>query len=125
MGKMTKEQLQKRKAELKKLVHAEITKREVMQFRLEPENIDKLYQIALKQRIAVGTLVREWIIERINAELNHGKAAKLPPAKSKDNQSMDVVLAKLRSELKEPLDEIMARISTLETITQRQGRSHK
>jgi hypothetical protein len=125
MGKMTKEQLQKRKAELKKLVHAEITKREVMQFRLEPENIDKLYQIALKQRVAVGTLVREWIIERINAELKQGQDHGLPPAKSKDDQSMHLAIAKLRSELREPLDEIMARVSVLENITQRQMRSHK
>ena len=48
MSKMTKEELKKRKAELKKLVHAEIVRREVLQFRLEPENIDRLYRIAAK-----------------------------------------------------------------------------
>jgi PHD/YefM family antitoxin component YafN of YafNO toxin-antitoxin module len=69
MAKIAKNELSKRKAELKRMVRADIVKREVMQFRLESDNIEKLYGLAVKKRKPVGTLVREWITERINAEL--------------------------------------------------------
>lgn len=63
MGKMTKSELKRRKAELKQMVHADIVKREVMQFRLEADNIERLYGIAIQKRKPVGTLVREWVTE--------------------------------------------------------------
>lgn len=104
MKKMSKQELQKRKAELKKMVHADVVRREVMQFRLEPESIEKLYKIAVKKRKPIGTIIREWINERIEAEL-------IDPGTTKTR-------AKSLSyrDLRTPLEEIKERIFVCETI---------
>jgi hypothetical protein len=126
MSKMTKEELKKRKAELKKIVHAEILKREVMQFRLEPENIDKLYRLAASKRKPVGTLVREWIIDRINAELKD----KVNKPVSSDTKlavnTFDLAMDKLKSELQKPLDELNRRMYIIEDMARKAEQSrHK
>jgi hypothetical protein len=112
MSKMTATQLQKRKAELKKMVHAEIVRREVMQFRLEPENIEKLYQVAVKKRRPVGTLVREWVTEKINNELE--AAGKVKSIRSSaGTQELSI------TELQKPLEELKERISIFEAAARR------
>ncbi len=103
MSKMTKEELKKRKAELKKLVHAEIVRREVLQFRLEPENIDRLYRIAAKKRKPVGTLIREWMIEKINLE---AQETNIYQAVTPDYLLLNVIRDKLQSGLEKSLEEI-------------------
>lgn len=101
MKKMSKQELQKRKTELKKMVRADIVRREVMQFRLEPESIEKLYKIAVTKRKPIGTMIREWINERINAELVESKTRTKTVS---------------YSDLKTPLEEIKERISVCEAI---------
>lgn len=115
MGKMTKDELQRRKAELKKMVHADVVKREVMQFRLEPENIERLYKVALKKRKPVGTLIREWVSQRIESELG----GQMQGTTDAEATSLDLAIERLRSDLRAPLDEIKERISVFETIAQR------
>lgn len=113
---MTKEELKRRKAELKKIVHAEMIKREVMQFRLEPENIEKLYRIAAQKRKPVGTLVREWIVERINLEAmsKTGKSVALDTGSLLT--AFDLAINKLRSEIQQPLTELSKRMGIVEDM---------
>ena len=110
---MDRDELQKRKDELKQIVHADIVRREVMQFRLEPDNIEKLYRIATEMRKPVGTLVREWITDRINSELKENVSNADQP-----NASPELIDAvyKLREELQKPLDEINKRMCVFESI---------
>lgn len=105
---MKKDDLKKRKSELKELVHAEVLRREVMQFRLEPDNIEKLYQIALTKRKPVGTLLREWIVERITLELGTEPIHQ--------SGELDKAIAALKYDLQKPLDEINQRMTVFEEI---------
>lgn len=116
MSKMTKEQLKRRKAELKKIVHAEIIKREVMQFRLEPENIEKLYRIAAQKRKPVGTLVREWIVERINLEPMSKTSRSVALGTESALTAFDLAINKLRAEIQEPLIELSKRMCIVEDM---------
>ena len=111
MSKMTSVQLQKRKTELKKMVHAEIVRREVMQFRLEPHNIERLYEIALKSRKPVGTLLREWVTERIKEDVRTFE-------KARDHRraaQTDVTVNAIRK----PLEELKSSISVFEAAAKR------
>jgi bacterioferritin (cytochrome b1) len=53
---------------LKEKARERVTQREVFHFRLEPENIEALYEFAKAENLPVGTMVRKWVVERINAE---------------------------------------------------------
>ncbi len=70
MARISKEELQKRKAELSKLARQELAKTEVMRFRLEPNNILKLCELAEQRCQHVGTMVRQWVLERMQTEMN-------------------------------------------------------
>lgn len=75
MAKISKEQLKKRKAELGKQAREELAKSEVMRFRLAPTSILQLCELAEQKRQHVGTMVREWVLERAEAEANLGYKA--------------------------------------------------
>jgi hypothetical protein len=72
MPKVSREQAVKMRTKLQKQARSEIAKKEVMQFRLEPDAIEQLYDMAGKRRKPVGTLIREWIMERLQAETAGG-----------------------------------------------------
>jgi hypothetical protein len=50
--------------------HKRVLKDEVLKFRLESETLDRLLKLAYKLNTPVGTLVRSWIIERLDEEEN-------------------------------------------------------
>lgn len=68
MPKMTKEKLAKRKADMAARARAEVAKTEIVQFRLDADNITRLYEFATELKKPVGTMVREWVLERMDAE---------------------------------------------------------
>lgn len=68
MRKMTKGKLAKRKAEMAARSRAEVAKTEIVQFRLDADNITRPYEFATELKKPVGTMVREWLLERIEAE---------------------------------------------------------
>jgi len=68
MPKMTKEELAKRKADMSARARAEVAKTEILQFRLDADNISRLYEFATELKKPVGTMVREWVLERMAAE---------------------------------------------------------
>ena len=63
---MNKAELDRRKAQMTARAKAEIAKSGIVQFRLEPANILKLYEASVHNKKPVGTMVREWVLERLN-----------------------------------------------------------
>lgn len=52
---------------LRKEAHNRVLKDEVMKFRLESETLERLLTLAAKSNKPVGTLVREWVIEKLDS----------------------------------------------------------
>ena len=68
MAKLTDEELKKREAKLFAKARSEISKTGIMQFRLDPENIGVLYDIAARKRVRVSAMLRDWVLERLQSE---------------------------------------------------------
>jgi hypothetical protein len=68
MPKLSKEELTKRKAEMVARARSEVAKTEVVQFRLDAPNIEKLYSYAATNKVALSALVREWVLDRLEQE---------------------------------------------------------
>jgi hypothetical protein len=78
---MDKRELEKRKAEMTSRARAEVAKTEIVQFRLDPINILRLYELAEKSKKPLGAMVRNWVLERMALEpTSRGQAsfAELP-----------------------------------------------
>ncbi len=81
MTKMSKKQLEQRKVGMTSRARAAVAKTETMQFRLDAENIQLLYEMAVSQRKPVGAMVREWVLERLQFESLHvGKKSSPHPS---------------------------------------------
>ena len=74
---MNKQELEKRKAEMTSRARAEVAKTEIVQFRLDPTNILRLYELAEKSKKPLGTMVRNWVLERMALESTNGRPASL------------------------------------------------
>jgi hypothetical protein len=68
MSNMTTEELERRKSEMTARARAEVAKTEIVQFRVDAENINKLYEYAAKTKMPIGTMVRQWVLERLKQE---------------------------------------------------------
>ena len=68
MPKMTKAELAKRKGDMTVRARIEVAKTEIVQFRVDADNINKLYQSAAKAKMPIGTMVRQWVLERLAIE---------------------------------------------------------
>lgn len=68
MAKITKKELAKRKSEMTARARAEVAKTEIVQFRVDAEVIEKLYECSAEMKLPVGTMVRQWVIERLSLE---------------------------------------------------------
>ncbi len=60
--------LKKRVKQLKKKARDYIAKTEIVQFRLDEQTYQDLFSIAENERRPVGTIVREWVTERVQQE---------------------------------------------------------
>jgi hypothetical protein len=56
----------KRTANIRKEATERVNKEALVQFRIEPHIMDKLYAEANKLGMPVGTMVRMWVMERLN-----------------------------------------------------------
>jgi hypothetical protein len=81
--------IEKAMADLKQHARNEIAKKQVFHFRLEPEHIKALYELAGKQRKPAGTMVREWVTEKIADE---SRVKKSISYKSIETQSASMVM---------------------------------
>ncbi len=68
---MNKAELKKRSERMTKDAQALVAKRGIMQFRAEPEDILALYNLAVKRDQRVSTMIREWVLERLEQELGN------------------------------------------------------
>ncbi len=71
---MNKQQLEKRKKEMTARAKAELSKTEIVQFRLDRKNIMTLFELSEQHRKPVGTMVREWVLERAREEQSNSSS---------------------------------------------------
>jgi hypothetical protein len=77
MAKLTREQLDARRAANQQEALRSIAKTEQLNLRIDAEGIERLYEMSGKIGKPVGTMVREWIMERLEQE---EAGAEEPPA---------------------------------------------
>jgi len=65
---MNKAELMRRSERMTMEAQAAVSKRGIMQFRAAQEDISALYNLALKRDQRVSTMVREWVLERLEQE---------------------------------------------------------
>lgn len=92
MSKSTKVEITARRKRMQEAVLKSVAKTEQLNIRIDEASITRLYAHASKQGKAVGTMVREWIIERLQAE------------EDSNNQPSYAVLAEAISRLHKRLD---------------------
>lgn len=56
----------KRIEKIRKEATTRVNKEALVQFRIEPEIMERLYEEANKLGLPVGTMVRMWVMERLN-----------------------------------------------------------
>ncbi len=130
MARLSDAELKKRKASLGQEAHAALVKSGVVHFRLEPHNIERIYEVAATRKIRMGQMVREWVLERLEAEMNAGEklhdssllvSELISPALKKshmDNLDKDDLLIRLKL-LERLLSAQADRIDKLETLSNR------
>jgi hypothetical protein len=60
--------VKKRSERMTKEAQAAVAKRGLMQFRADPDVILALYSIATKRKLRISTMLREWVLERLEQE---------------------------------------------------------
>ena len=87
-AKMSQEELARRKKATIRNARAELVKSGIVQFRIEPERLQQLYDLADARKLRVGAMVREWVNERMDAEQQglprRSKKSRLPTATPTD-----------------------------------------
>ena len=68
MSKLSKEEIEKRGRRLQREALKSVAKTEQLNLRMDEANIYRLYNLAKKKQKPVGTMVREWVIERLDLE---------------------------------------------------------
>jgi hypothetical protein len=68
MAKMTPRELSRRKSETLLQARAEVAKTGIVQFRIDEESIQRLYVRASELKKPIGTMAREWVLERLAEE---------------------------------------------------------
>ena len=67
---MSKVNLAKAKANLKAYVRKDLSKRELVQFRIDEDHLKQLLEMAEKEKMPLGTMVRDWVIEKLQEKQN-------------------------------------------------------
>jgi len=65
---MSPEDRARRRAALGKTASEKIAKSEQLNFRLEEKSIKQLQAVALQKGVPIGSMVREWVLERLSEE---------------------------------------------------------
>lgn len=75
MSKLTNKEILKRRKRMQEDALKSVAKTEQLNIRMDEDNIYRLYNIAGRAGRPVGTMVREWIIDRIKLEERAQKEA--------------------------------------------------
>lgn len=94
--KMTKAERQRRIEKIQSEAALAVRKSEQLNFRLEPELIGKLGDLAIKKRIPLGTMVRNWVVERLEQETTQQAKAIEYVRKSSPTYSTDGLLKRVQ-----------------------------
>jgi hypothetical protein len=62
------ERISKALSEMKQAVRADVIKRQVLHFRIDESNIAQIYEVAARKKEPVGSMIRQWVIERLQQE---------------------------------------------------------
>ncbi|MGH9552663.1 MAG: hypothetical protein ACRD3W_25005 [Terriglobales bacterium] len=54
---------------VEKAVRSDMTKEGLVQFRIEKNELEKLYELAEKYHKPLGAMVREWVVDRVKTEI--------------------------------------------------------
>ncbi len=65
---MSSEERAQRRASVGKAASEKVAKSEQLNFRLEEQSIKELQQLAFKKGMPVGTMIRDWVLERLACE---------------------------------------------------------
>lgn len=65
---MSPEERALRRASVGKAASEKVAKSEQLNFRLEEQSINELQSMAFKKGVPVGTMIREWVLERLSQE---------------------------------------------------------
>lgn len=121
MPKLTDKQLQQRKLEMAARSRSSIAKKELVQFRLEADKIVKLFEIAAEREMQMGTMLRQWVNERIVLEESKSDISFKRGKHGSRNTSTELVVQEPITDMYESnsrerrLDLLEQRIAKLET----------
>jgi predicted DNA binding CopG/RHH family protein len=65
---MSAQEREKRRAAVGKVASEKIAKSEQLNFRIEEKSIKDLQKMAFKKGLPVGTMIRDWVLERLAQE---------------------------------------------------------
>jgi hypothetical protein len=68
MSRLSKDEMAARRKRMQEEALKSVAKTEQLNIRIDESSITRLYALAGKQGKPVGTMVREWIIDRLNME---------------------------------------------------------
>jgi hypothetical protein len=73
MSKLSKEEIAARRKRMQEEALRSVAKTEQLNIRINETSITRLYALAVKQSKPVGTMVREWILDRLLTEEQPGR----------------------------------------------------
>lgn len=73
MGKISKEEIAARRKAMQEEALRSVAKTEQLNIRIDEQSIQRLYMIAGPLGKPVGTMVREWILDRLHSEESPGQ----------------------------------------------------
>jgi hypothetical protein len=62
-----------------------------IEFRVEPELISNILDLAIKKNLPIGPMVREWVYERLQQEKNKSRISQLDVIEEKIDQLAAVI----------------------------------
>lgn len=71
----TEERLDKLDREVRAQARRDLAKSQIINFRLDPDNVMRLFEVADRKRKALGPMIREWVLERLDQEQEEASLA--------------------------------------------------
>lgn len=78
--------------EMRQSARAEIARRHVLHFRIDKTNIAAVYKVAAEKKVPVGSMIRDWVLDRLAQEQDH--ASKLAPDRISELEMRMAILEK-------------------------------
>lgn len=113
-SRMTPEERERRRSSVGKAAAEKIAKSEQLNFRIEATHIEELQRIAYSKSLPLGSMIRDWVIERMMTE-KHGEHPKLGQMLHdlyKANASLSAIFGKSVEEnyqMKDPVRHLVLR----------------